>query len=281
VLNVLDRIRSNREDSIAFLARRIAAHPTGANAGDPGRSTAQTGAADVAIRTAHENDIAARKRAAAAAAVAEIEDGMLVGLGTGSAANFAIAALGERVAEGLKVTTVATSLATARIAEAAGLPVLPFDTFARLDIAIDGADEFDPQLRAIKGKGGAMLREKIVAAAAERMIVIVDASKQVTQLGRGPLPVEVLPFAAGFVSDRIERLGATVSRRMAGDACYRTDQDNIILDCEFGAIDDPLALASALSAIPGMLGHGLFLDEIDAVYVGGSDGVIQLTRGAS
>jgi ribose 5-phosphate isomerase A len=281
VLNVLDRIRSNREDSIAFLARRIAAHPTGANAGDPGRSTAQTGAADVAIRTAHENDIAARKRAAAAAAVAEIEDGMLVGLGTGSAANFAIAALGERVAEGLKVTTVATSLATARIAEAAGLPVLPFDTFARLDIAIDGADELDPQLRAIKGKGGAMLREKIVAAAAERMIVIVDASKQVTQLGRGPLPVEVLPFAAGFVSDRIERLGATVRRRMAGDACYRTDPDNIILDCEFGAIDDPLALASALSAIPGMLGHGLFLDEIDAVYVGGSDGVIQLTRGAS
>jgi len=235
----------------------------------------------VAIRTAHENDIAARKRVAAAAAVAEIEDGMLVGLGTGSTANFAIAALGERVAEGLKVTTVPTSLATARIAEAAGLPVLPFDTFARLDIAIDGADELDPQLRAIKGKGGAMLREKIVAAAAERMIVIVDAGKQVTQLGRGPLPVEVLPFAAGFVSDRIERLGATVRRKMAGDACYRTDQDNIILDCEFGAIDDPLALASALSAIPGMLGHGLFLDEIDAVYVGGSDGVIQLTRGAS
>jgi ribose 5-phosphate isomerase A len=281
VLNVLDRIRSNREDSVAFLAHRIAAHPTGANAGDPGRSTAQTGAADVAIRTAHENDIAARKRVAAAAAVAEIEDGMLVGLGTGSTANFAIAALGERVAEGLKVTTVATSLATARVAEAAGLPVLPFDTFARLDIAIDGADELDPQLRAIKGKGGAMLREKIVAAAAERMIVIVDAGKQVTQLGRGPLPVEVLPFAAGFVSDRIERLGATVRRKMAGDACYRTDQDNIILDCEFGAIDDPLALASALSAIPGMLGHGLFLDEIDAVYVGGSDGVIQLTRGAS
>ena len=168
----------------------------------------------MAIRTAHENDIAARKRVAAAAAVAEIEDGMLVGLGTGSTANFAIAALGERVAEGLKVTTVATSLATARVAEAAGLPVLPFDTFARLDIAIDGADELDPQLRAIKGKGGAMLREKIVAAAAERMIVIVDAGKQVTQLGRGPLPVEVLPFAAGFVSDRIERLGATVRRKI-------------------------------------------------------------------
>ena len=118
-----------------------------------------------------EDDVAARKRAAACAAVAEIEDGMLVGLGTGTTANFAIAALGERVAAGLKVTTVATSLAAARAAEAAGLAVLPFDTLARLDLAIDGADELDPQLRAIKGKGGAMLREKIVAAAATRMIV--------------------------------------------------------------------------------------------------------------
>jgi ribose 5-phosphate isomerase A len=232
------------------------------------------------IRTAHENDIAARKRAAAQAAVAEIEDGMLVGLGTGTTTNFAIAALGERVAAGLKVATVATSLVTARIAEAAGLRVLPFDTFARLDLAIDGADELDPQLRAIKGKGGAMLREKIVAAAAERMIVIVDAGKQVAMLGRGPLPVEVLPFAAGFVTQCIERLGATVSRRMTGDASYRTDQDNVVLDCRFGPIADPQALSAALSAIPGMLGHGLFLDEIDAAYVGRSNGVIQLTRGA-
>ena len=235
----------------------------------------------MATCTPDQDDVAARKRAAACAAVAEIEDGMLVGLGTGTTASFAIAALGERVAAGLKVTTVATSLAAGRAAEAAGVPVLPFDTLAKLDLAIDGADELDPQLRAIKGKGGAMLREKIVAAAAERMIVIIDAGKQVTRLGRGALPVEVLPFAAGFVSHRIERLGATVSRRMAGDASYRTDQDNVILDCRFGSIEDPQALASALSAIPGMLGHGLFLDEIDAAYVGGSDGVIQLTRGAS
>lgn len=241
----------------------------------------QSGAGNVAIRTAHENDIAARKRAAACAAVAEIEDGMLVGLGTGTTANFAIAALGDRVAAGLKVTTVATSLAAGCAAEAAGLQVLPFETLAKLDLAIDGADELDPQLRAIKGKGGAMLREKIVATAATRMIVIVDAGKQVARLGRGPLPVEVLPFAAGFVSHRIERLGAIVSLRMTGDASYRTDQDNLILDCRFGSIDDPQALASALSAIPGMLGHGLFLNEIDAAYVGGADRVIQLTRGAS
>ena len=227
------------------------------------------------------DDEAARKRAAACAAVAEIRDGMLVGLGSGTTASLAIAALGDRSAAGLKVTVVATSLAAGRAAEAAGLRVRPFDTLARLDLAIDGADELDPQLRAIKGKGGAMLREKIVAAAAERMIVIVDEGKQVTRLGKDALPVEVLPFAAGFVSNRIESLGAKVSRRMAGDAGYRTDQGNIILDCRFGPIEDLQELAAALSAIPGMLGHGLFLDEIDAAYVGTSDGVINLSRGES
>jgi ribose 5-phosphate isomerase A len=112
------------------------------------------------------------------------------------------------------------------------------------------------------------------------MIVIVDGGKQVTQLGRGPLPVEVLPFAAGFVTQRIERLGAAVSLRMAGDAGYRTDQDNVVLGCRFGPIADPQALSAALSAIPGVLGHGLFVDEIDAAYVGRSDGVVQLTRSA-
>lgn len=126
-----------------------------------------------------------------------------------------------------------------------------------------------------------MLREKIVAAAATRMIVVVDSGKQVTRLGTVPLPVEVLPFAVRFASDRIARLGASVNLRMAGDVVYRTDQDNIILDCRFGAIDDPHALAFALAAIPGLLGHGLFLDEIDAAYVGRRDGVVQLTREAS
>ena len=229
-----------------------------------------------------ESDVVAtHMRAAACAAVADVEDGMLIGLGTGSTAAFAIAALGDRIAAGLKVTAVATSLTAGRAAEAAGVPVRPFDTLAKLDLAIDGADEIDPQLRAIKGKGGAMLREKIVAAAASRMVVVVDAGKQVAAIGRGMLPVEVLPFAEGFVSDRIERLGAATSRRMVGGVPYRTDQGNIVLDCRFAGIDDPQALAAALSAIPGMLGHGLFIDEIDAAYVGRSDGVIQLTRGAS
>lgn len=235
----------------------------------------------MAISRADKNDIARHKRAAARAAVAEVEDEMLVGLGTGTTTNFAIAALGERVAAGLKVTAVATSLTTSRAAEAAGLAVLPFDTLAKLDLAIDGADELDPQLRAIKGRGGAMLREKIVASAADRMIVIIDGSKRVMKLGNAALPVEVLPFAVTFVSDRIGRLGATVCRRMTGDSSYRTDQDNVILDCRFRSIDDPQALAFALSAIPGMLGHGLFLEEIDVAYVGRSDGVVRLIRGAS
>jgi ribose 5-phosphate isomerase A len=223
-------------------------------------------------------DSAAFKRAAALAAVAEVEEGMRVGLGTGSTAAFAIAALGERVARGLRITTVATSLGTARLAQAAGLTVLDFDRLEWVDIGIDGADEIDGRLRAIKGGGGAMLREKIVAASARRMIAIVDGSKQVEQLGAHPLPVEVLPFAAGFVSREIETMGGRVALRMKDGALYRTDQGNLVLDCAFGLIDNPEALAAALAAIPGMLGHGLFLREIDIAYVGRADGVHCLAR---
>jgi ribose 5-phosphate isomerase A len=223
-------------------------------------------------------EVAACKRAAALAAVAEVEDGMCVGLGTGSTAAFAIAGLGERVAQGLRIVTVATSLETARLARAAGLTVCDFDRLEWLDIGIDGADEIDDRLRAIKGGGGAMLREKIVAASARRMIAIVDGGKQVEQLGTHPLPVEVLPFAAGFVSSRIGALGGRVEVRTKDGAPYRTDQGNIVLDCSFGLIDDPETLATALDAIPGMLGHGLFLREIDIAYVGRADGVHRLTR---
>ncbi len=222
-----------------------------------------------------------RKRAAARAAVGEIEDGMLIGLGTGTTANFAIAALGERTAAGLRVATVATSHATERAAETAGVPVRPFDELARLDMAIDGADEVDPELRAIKGKGGAMLREKIIATAAGRMIVVIDDGKLVPRLGRGFVPVEVLPFAAGFVAHRIVQLGGRPSRRADGSAAYRTEQGNLVFDCAFGEIEHAERLGAALSAFPGVMGHGLFLDEIDEVYVGKSDGVIHLTRGAS
>jgi len=221
---------------------------------------------------------AAFKRAAARAAVVEIKNGMLVGLGTGTTVAFAIEALGQRVAAGLRITTVATSLATAHSAEAAGLRVLPFDDLDEVDVAIDGADEIDGKLRAIKGAGGAMLREKVVASAARRVIAIADARKQVAILGAQPLPIEVLPFAVGFVTRRIAELGADVALRMTGKRFYRTDQNNAVLDCRFGAIGQPEALAATLSAIPGVLGHGLFLDEIDVAYVGRSEGTLYLTR---
>jgi ribose 5-phosphate isomerase A len=222
------------------------------------------------------------KQAAAEVAIAEVRDDMLVGLGTGSTAAFAIAALGRRIAEGLRVSAVATSLATEAAARAAGIPLLPFEDVAAVDIAIDGADEIDPQFRAIKGGGGALLREKIVAASAARMICIVDASKTVARLGAHPLPIEVLPFARAFVSDAVRRLGGEPKLRLSATGePARSDQGNLLVDCAFGPIADPEGLAAALSDIPGMLGHGLFLREIDALLIGGPNGVERRERGRS
>ncbi|MDB5738152.1 MAG: rpiA [Sphingomonas bacterium] len=208
------------------------------------------------------------KQAAAEAAVSEIEAGMIVGLGTGSTAAFAISALGRRVRDGLAVTACATSLGTERAARAAGIMIVPFEEIGRVDLAIDGADEIDPAFRAIKGGGGAMLREKIVAASATRMICIVDRSKLVAELGR-PLPIEVLPFAHAAVARVIAALdGDAILRIDAAGAPALSDQANLLFDCAFGAIADPAGLAAALDAVPGLLGHGLFLSEIDALFVG-------------
>jgi ribose 5-phosphate isomerase A len=219
------------------------------------------------------------KRAAAEAAVAEVEAGMLVGLGSGSTVAFAIAALGRRVAEGLRIDAVSTSLATERAARAAGIPTRDFADVAAIDLAIDGVDEIDPRFRAIKGAGGALLREKIVAAAARRMIAIADASKPVAQLGHAALPVEILPFARGFVEARVRALGGVpMLRRDAAGQPFATDQDNHILDCAFGPIADPEGLATTLATIPGMLGHGLFLAEIDLLIVAGGGRVERRVR---
>jgi ribose 5-phosphate isomerase A len=209
------------------------------------------------------------KSLAAEAAVAEISDDMVVGLGSGSTVAFAIAALGLRVAAGLRIDAVSTSLATERAARAAGIPIRDFADVAAIDLAIDGVDEIDPRFRAIKGAGGALLREKIVAAAAGRMIAIADGSKPVERLGHAALPVEILPFARSFVAAAIRKLGGEpLLRRDAAGGLFATDQGNQILDCTFGPIADPAGLATALAAIPGLLGHGLFLTEIDALFVG-------------
>lgn len=221
-----------------------------------------------------------QKRAASLAAVAEVRAGMLIGLGTGSTAAYAIAAISGLVREGLAVRAVATSLATAALARAAGIEVLDFADLAAVDLCIDGVDEIDPAGRALKGAGGALLREKIVATAATRMIAIADSSKLVDRLGGRPLVVEVLPFAVGWVRHRIAGLrGVATLRTDAGERPARTDQDNMLLDCDFGPIDDPAWLAGSLSSIPGVLGHGLFVSEINAVYVGDATGVECRERG--
>lgn len=218
------------------------------------------------------------KKAAAVAAVAEVREGMLVGLGTGSTAAFAIRALGERVAEGLTIRAVVTSDASGRLARDVGIDVVDFAGIARVDLTIDGADEIDSRLFAIKGAGGAMLREKIVAASSARMVVIADGSKRVGAIGAAKLPVEVLPFALGYVMGVLEEIGGAPVVRDK----YRTDQGNIVVDCHFPALDDPRATAATLAAIPGVLGHGLFLDEVDAVYIADKGVVTRLERsGAS
>lgn len=213
------------------------------------------------------------KRAAAYAAVAEVRPGMLVGLGTGSTAAFAIERLGALVRGGLDIGAVATSLRTEQLARAAGIALLDFATVDSVDVTIDGADEIDGRLCAIKGAGGAMLREKIVAAASRRMIVIADSTKRVDRIGRAKLPVEVLPFGLTFAANRLAGLGARTEIRDA-----RSDQGNVLIDCFFADMPDPSPLTTAISAIPGVLGHGLFLDEVDCAYIGDSGRVIRLDR---
>lgn len=219
------------------------------------------------------------KRAAAEAAVAEVADGMLVGLGTGTTAAFAIAALARRIGAGLRCQAVATSIRTADSARASGIPLLNLEDVAEIDLAIDGVDEIDGELRATKGAGGAMLREKVVASAARRMIAIADASKAVARLGARPVPVEVLPVARGYVERQLALLDCTPALRCNDvGAPVTTDQGNIVFDCHFPVLDDPAGAAAKLSSIPGMLGHGLFLSEIDALYLGRADGVVRRER---
>ena len=213
---------------------------------------------------------------AAEAAVQEVRDGMVVGLGTGSTAAFAIAALSRRCAAGLRVEAVATSEASTAAALAGGIIVRDFADFAALDLAIDGADEIDDRLLAIKGAGGAMLREKTVAAAARRFVVIADGLKRVEAIGAAKVPVEVLPFARSSVVAKLQALGAAVTIRPR----YFTDNGNLVADCRFDALTDPYGVAVAIDAIPGALGHGLFLGEVDAAYIAAKGVVTRLERSA-
>lgn len=219
----------------------------------------------------------ADKRCAAEAAVAEIVDGMFVGLGTGSTAAHAIIAIGARIRSGLQIAGVATSAASATLASANGIAVRDFAEVTRLDLAIDGVDEIDDRFFAIKGAGGAMLREKLVAVAADRMIAIADGSKHVARIGTAAVPVEILPFARASLLEGLGRIGP-VTLRMVNGAPYRTDQNNFVVDCCFRQVDDPPRLAAMLDAMPGILAHGLFLHEIDAAYIATAGVVTRLER---
>lgn len=211
------------------------------------------------------------KRLAAARAVSFVEDGMVLGLGTGSTAAYAIRFLGMKVQEGMRLTGVPTSDAAAKLARECGVPLVTPAEAPRIDLTIDGADELDPEMRLIKGGGGALLREKIVAAASDVVMIVADASKVVRKLGRFPLPVETVPFAVPFVRRVLSGLGCRVQLRGGDGAPFVTDEGNHIFDCAFGAIDDPEALSAILNSTPGIVEHGLFLNVADAVVVGRGD----------
>jgi ribose 5-phosphate isomerase A len=219
------------------------------------------------------------KEAAARASLRFVKDGQVVGLGTGSTAAYFIKLLGEAVRNGLSVRGIPTSVRSRELAMSLGIPLITLDDCQEIDVTVDGADEVDPQLRLIKGGGGALLREKIVASATRQMIVVADASKQVQRLGKFPLPVEVIRFAQALVAKRIAALGADAElRRDAAGNAYLTDENNHILDCRFGEIRDPDRLARELSEMPGVVEHGLFIGMASvALFARGSE-IVELKR---
>jgi ribose 5-phosphate isomerase A len=220
------------------------------------------------------------KRQAAEQALSYVEDGMSLGLGTGSTAAKFVELLGARVRSGLKVVCVPTSEATRAQAAALNIPLTTLDETPALDLTVDGADEIDEELRLIKGGGGALLREKIVAVASNQLIIIADNSKRVEMLGKFPLPLEVVPFGLVATQSLISRLaedagldGEITLRRGTDGKPFVTDNGNHILDCAFGSIDDPESLDDALKLVPGLVESGLFLGIADVGIIAGPKGV--------
>lgn len=214
------------------------------------------------------------KQIAAELAVTHVRAGMTVGLGTGSTAAFAITALGKMVQQGLSIKGIATSLRSEELARTSGIPIVSFADIDTIDITIDGADECDENLNLIKGGGGALLREKIVAASTQFYIIVVDETKMVKQLGTFPLPVEVIPFGHEMAMKHLISMGGKPRVRMADDSIYITDNGNYILDCSFGSIglNEVMELHEKINHITGIAENGLFINMADMVIAAGKDG---------
>jgi ribose 5-phosphate isomerase A len=232
-----------------------------------------------------QSDPATLKRAAALRALEFVKDGMKLGLGTGSTAEAFLEVLAPRVRGGLSVLCAATSQRTADKARSLGIALAELDKLAPLDLTVDGTDEADRDLNLIKGAGGALLREKIVAASSRRMVVIADGSKLVERLGHFPLSVEVIEFGQLTTLGRIEHLisslkyrNVSVTLRLKDGVAFRTDSNNVIYDCAFGAIVDAPKLAAALSQIPGVADHGLFIDIASTLVIARESGVEIIER---
>jgi len=219
------------------------------------------------------------KEAAARASLRFIKDGQVVGLGSGSTATYFIKLLGGQVQDGLRIRGIPTSVRSRDQALSLGIPLTTLDECQEIAVTVDGADEVNPQLRLIKGGGGALLREKIVASATRQLVIVADASKQVTMLGKFPLPVEVIKFAEALVAKRIRALGADVRVRTGPDGKpFLTDEDNHILDCRFGEIRDADSLARQLSDMPGVVEHGLFIGMASVVLFARGTEIVELRR---
>ncbi len=219
------------------------------------------------------------KIAVASKALEFIQDGMVVGLGSGSTSTHFIKLLGALVKRGLKIRGVASSTTSAELAKSLSIPIIDFHVTTEIDVAVDGADEVSRGLALIKGGGGALLREKIVASAAQRFIVIADSSKLVEHLGKFPLPVEVIPMAAPLVEKKLRALNVHPAvRKLPNGAVYKTDEGNLILDCACGEILYPGDLGASIRSIIGVVEHGLFLNMAERVIVASGAEVSMITR---
>ncbi len=218
------------------------------------------------------------KKIAAKRAVELVEDGMIVGLGTGSTATYMIHALAERVTNGLTITGVPSSQRTADLAKECGIPLTTLDEAVILDINIDGADEFDSKLQMIKGGGGALLREKIIAYNSKQNVIITDSSKQVEKLGKFKLPIEVIPFSKNGILRKLEKMGLQPALRIKNEVPFETDENNVIIDVDAFDIDDLHELNHTLLAIPGVVETGLFLDLANYIIMGKNESITIFER---